>query len=65
MNTLLHKGNERTDAVADALYQRSPGARQILENAKTKFGAAQHAIIKDAIVHGEKLPNVKEVRSQN
>jgi hypothetical protein len=38
VNTLIHNPTEKTAAITDALYQRSPAARKVLLGAKEKFG---------------------------
>jgi hypothetical protein len=66
MNTLIHKGNARTDAIADAIYQLSPSARAVLSKAKDRFANEQHGMLKDAIAKslGGRLPNTEAFVSQ-
>jgi hypothetical protein len=49
-NTLLHRGTENTKAVADALYQVSPKARQLVGARKKELIERQMPHIEEAII---------------
>jgi hypothetical protein len=62
VNTLIHNPTKKTAAITDALFQRSPGARKILLNAKEKFGKKHFTSIEKMLLDetGGKYPSVEK-----
>jgi hypothetical protein len=62
-NTLLHRGTEKSKAVADALYQLSPKARKLVESRKEQLIKGQMPHIEETIIKTSgagKRPNTEE-----
>jgi hypothetical protein len=55
LDTLLHRGNPHTDAIIDALYQKSPEVRGIIELQRKRLSAGQLPHIKEAIIKAGNL----------
>jgi hypothetical protein len=55
LDTLLHRGTPHTDAIIDALYQKSPEVRGIIEIQRSKLSAGQLPHIKESIIKAGNL----------